>query len=85
MWLHWLCCISCHVYRYGNISGSSLLSVKDKYVDIACGEVKTRIGGEAYSKELLIMEAKANMFKNRPLKKGEYYSNFILNKVKWIW
>ena len=50
----------------------------DKYVDIATGQSESSsyfwIAGNYNNK--LILTAKEDLFRNRPLRTGEYYSNF---------
>ncbi|HOZ87527.1 MAG TPA: hypothetical protein PL029_07205 [Bacteroidia bacterium] len=77
---------SCIVFNSGNVSSGPLLNVTDKYVDIATGESKTTrllgLGGQFSHK--MILEAKTNLFKSRPLRTGEYYSNFSCDISKKI-
>jgi hypothetical protein len=77
---------SCIVFNSGNVSSGPLLSVNDKYVDIAIGESEsiTVIGMAWEYSNKMVLEAKAEMFKNRPLRNGEYYSNFTCDFSKKI-
>lgn len=78
---------SCIVFHSGNITSGPLLNINDRYVDIATGSASSlnmfgfiNIGGQT-----LLLEAKKNLFENRPLNKNEYYSNFTADISKsWI-
>lgn len=77
---------SCIGFHSGNISSGPLISANDEYVDIAIGQSQSYymfyIGGEYYNS--MILAAKKDMYKNRPLKKGEYYANFSCDFLKHI-
>lgn len=69
---------SCVVNNFGNVSSGPILNINDKYVDIATGQSESSsyfwIFGNYNNK--LILTAKEDLFRNRPLRTGEYYSNF---------
>jgi len=78
--------ISSCAFHSGSISSNSA-SEAYYYHDIALGFSETKqflmIGGN--SKDALILEAKKNLSANRPLKKGERYTNYVVDfKVKYI-
>ncbi len=77
---------SCIVLNSGNVSSGPIINANDKYVDIATGESQSNmllfIGGQFSNK--LILEAKTDLYKNRPLRRGEYYSNFTCDFSKKI-
>ncbi len=75
---------SCLVFNSGNVSSGPLLNVNDSYIDIATGECKSVavIGITGMHKKRMILQAKANLFKNRPLQKNEYYANFSVDFTK---
>jgi hypothetical protein len=58
-----------------------------QYVDIAIGAAQTDyvfgIGG--LSKDALVLQAKQNMMKSRPLKKNEMYMNFTVDFKRSFW
>lgn len=62
----------------GSVSGGPYLSKQDQYVDLAYGESKSIFvfGIGDIKRENLVRSAKLNMFSNRPLQRGEYYTNF---------
>ena len=72
---------SCMAFHTGQISSGPLLSANDRCVDIASGYASTNIflGIGGLSKDALVQLAKKDMMNNRPLKKGEYYSNFTVD------
>jgi hypothetical protein len=69
---------SCMVIHSGNVSSGTLQNFNDEHVAIATGVSKSLIffglAGD-YSNEM-ILDAKMNLFRNRPLREGEYYTNF---------
>jgi len=69
---------SCLIVHKGNVSSGPLLNINDRYVDIASGEAKSYLvfGIGGYENDVLLLDAKKNLFKNRPLAKNEYYANF---------
>ena len=77
---------SCASLYKGTISSGPLLSANDKYIDMATGYATATyffgIGG--LSKTALVYEAKLDMMNSRPLKKGEYYSNFTVDFRKTV-
>src|SRR6218665_3068815 len=75
---------SCLVISHGNTGSGPLLSTRDTYVDIASGICKSYsvFGISGMHKKNMILQAKADLFKNRPLKPGEYYSNFSVDFTK---
>ncbi|MHB8261172.1 MAG: DUF6567 family protein [Bacteroidia bacterium] len=72
---------SCMSWHTGAISSGPLLSANDRYVDVAYGYASVNyflvFGG--FSKNALVYEAKKDMMKNNPLKKGEYYANYTVD------
>jgi hypothetical protein len=68
----------CLVSHSGTVSSGPLLKATDQYTDMAEGKAKSVFvfGFGNLEKENLVMEARRNMYYNRPLKKDEYYSNF---------
>lgn len=68
----------CLVSHSGTVSSGPLLKATDQYTDMAEGKAKSVFvfGFGDLNKENLVMEARRNMYSNRPLKKDEYYSNF---------
>ena len=77
---------SCLVFNSGNVGSGPLLNVNDKYVDIAMGEsqsITALFFAWEYSNKMLL-DAKMDLFKNRPLRKGEYYSNFSCDISKKV-
>jgi hypothetical protein len=75
----------CFVLHSGSIGGGSTPGRQDQYVDVANGAAKSVFvfGFGDLDNENLVRDAKLNMYYNRPLKKGEYYSNIatsITNK-----
>jgi hypothetical protein len=82
-----LFCASCIAFHNGAISSGPLLSANDKYIEEATGHSACSsllLFGGGYFKEALVNQAKKDMMKNRPLKKGEYYSNYIVDLKKTI-
>lgn len=75
---------SCRVYNTGNISSGPLLSVRDTYVDIASGTCKSFavFGIGCMHKKNMILQARSDLYRKRPLKPGEYYSNFSIDFTK---
>jgi hypothetical protein len=77
---------SCASLYTGALSSGPLLSANDKYVDVASGYATATyifgIGG--LSKTALVYEAKTDLMNSRPLKKGEYYSNFTVDFRKTV-
>ncbi len=69
---------SCLILHKGSVSSGPLLNVNDRYVDIARGEAQSVIvlGIGSIDNDVLLLDAKKNLFKNRPLEKNEYYANF---------
>jgi hypothetical protein len=69
---------SCLVTHTGNVSSGPLMNKSDKYSDIGVGTSKSVFvfGIGDLSDEDLVLKAKKNLFFNRPLQEGEYYSNF---------
>jgi hypothetical protein len=78
----------CMMLNSGNVSSGPLLSVNDKYVDIAKGKSKTHaiLGLSDVLDGELILDAKRDMFRSRPLQHGEYYANFTsdISRVFWL-
>lgn len=69
------------------VSSGPLITATDKYVDICsgyCTSVFVLGIGDAKKQEM-INDAKKDLYRRRPLQKGEYYSNFAtdINK-KWM-
>lgn len=70
---------SCAIH-HGNISTSSL-NRNVQYQDIAYGvaQTKTFFGIGGLSQDALVLEAKRELLKNRPLKAKEEYANFTID------
>lgn len=75
---------SCLVLHNGNVSSGPLVNINDRYVDIARGEAKSVFvfGLGDLENDVLLFDAKNNLFINRPLQKGEYYANFTSDVSK---
>ena len=75
---------SCMVFNSGSVSSGPLLNATDKYVDQARGNARSCLFlgiGSTYHRKL-VYEAKLDLFRRRPLDKGEYYSNFTTDVAK---
>lgn len=78
---------SCIVFHSGNITSGPLLSANDRYIDIARGEAKCTnfLGIINVGSNTLLLDAKKDLYNNRPLNKNEYYSNFTADFTKsWV-
>lgn len=78
---------SCITTHTGAVSSGPLLNANDKYIDIAQGTSKSVFvfGLGDLKKQKLVQYAKTDLYSKRPLKKGEYYSNFTTDVNKnWI-
>jgi hypothetical protein len=75
---------SCVTFHSGGVSSGPLLSPTDKYKDIAIGKARAGLflGIGSITESSLVIEAKKNLYKERPLNKGEYYSNFATDISK---
>ena len=74
-------------FHSGAISSGPLLSANDKFIDQATGHAACSsflLWGGGYFKEALVNEAKKDMMKWRPLKKGEYYANYTIDFKKTV-
>lgn len=69
---------SCLVLHRGEVSGNALLNTNVSYVDIARGNSKSIFvfGLGNLKNEGLVVKAKYDMYRNRPLKENEFYANF---------
>jgi hypothetical protein len=72
--------------HYGTIS-SNAIEKRIKYVDMAIGVSQTKkiFGIGAMTKDALVLDAKREMIKNRPLQPGEQYVNFTLDFKNSYW
>jgi hypothetical protein len=77
---------SCVTYHHGAIS-SSTVSRTVKYQDIAIGvsQINRFWGIGGISKDALVLEARREMTKNRPLRPKEQYLNFTVDFKYTIW
>jgi hypothetical protein len=68
----------CLVVHSGVVTGGPVFSRQDKYVDIARGKSRDLavFGFGNLMNDDLVQNAKENLYLQRPLKNGEYYSNF---------
>jgi len=75
-----ICFLASCASHYGSIGSSSNLR-NVKYEDIACGvtQTSTLFGIGGLSQDAMVMEAKRNLYQNRPLKAKEEYANFTLD------
>ena len=75
---------SCFVVHRGNVSSGPLLNVNDRYVDIARGKAHSFLvfGLGGVENDVLLLDAKKDLFKNRPLERNEYYANFTTDISK---
>ncbi len=77
---------SCVAIHTGSISSSSIGKTV-KYEDIACGVSQTDrlFGLGSLSQDALVLEAKREMIKNRPLMPDEEYANYTLDFKNTYW
>ena len=79
---------SCIAFHNGAISSGPLLSANDKFIEQATGHAECYsfflLLGGGYFKQDMINQAKKDMMKNRPLKKGEYYANYTIDFKRTI-
>jgi hypothetical protein len=77
---------SCVTYHHGAIS-SSTVSRTVKYQDIAIGvsQINKFWGFGGISKDALVLEARREMIKNRPLRSKEQYLNFTVDFKHTFW
>ena len=77
---------SCVTYHHGAIS-SSTVSRTVKYQDIAIGvsQINKFWGFGGVSKDALVLEARREMIKNRPLRSKEQYLNFTVDFKHTFW
>lgn len=72
---------SCIISHHGNVSSGPLLNINDRYVAIAKGEARSYLvfGLGTYKNDKLVLDAKKNLYKSRPLARNEYYANFAVD------